>query len=323
MDRDRVCSPGPQVKLHTVHCVQSLTSASHLGHSLRRQPCVCMRLPGQSSPPFCAKRSIWRCRLVWACPQERSQGPQSAHSDILQSTGSKPQVFPCVISPTHGWPPFAASVTMLLSLNRMLCKSQVLQIPQSPSWQSTALPTSHPGPSSVHFAISLRLPSHVMPPRCACTSICRRRVRQPSPQVTVQEVHSSQELSKQGCGTVCLQPTVSSSTPKHGFPPFIGVSSISRLLYLCPDACPGSLQPLHSLQGVTLQFRGLMQSAAQRFVVSRGPVHGGPHSLFTSLTIRLRLQRPSHVGCCQSDHGLKMHGIGMQSWHGRTNGHSV
>ena len=34
-----------------------------------------------------------------------------------------------------------------------------------------------------------------------------------------------------------------------------------------------------------LQSLGLRQSAAQRFVVSKGPLQGGPHSLFTSCTL--------------------------------------
>ena len=37
---------------------------------------------------------------------------------------------------------------------------------------------------------------------------------------------------------------------------------------------------------------------------------------FPAWTTRLRVQRPSQVGCCQSDQGLKVQGMGMQSLSG-------
>jgi len=86
-----------------------------------------------------------------------------------------------------------------------------------------------------------------------------------------------------------------------------------RSRYFCPLACPGSLQALQLLHSVILQSRGLKQSAAHLFVASSGPLQGSPHLLFTFWTTRLRVQRPSQVGCCQSDHGLKVQGMGMQS----------
>mmetsp|Transcript_130679 Transcript_130679/g.310002 ORF Transcript_130679/g.310002 Transcript_130679/m.310002 type:complete len:234 (-) Transcript_130679:767-1468(-) len=145
----------------------------------------------------------------------------------------------------------------------------------------------------------------------------------PSPQVAVQEVHSSQSLNMQGCGTIWWHPAVSSKTPRQGFPPFRGLWMMPRLRYRWPVDWPGSLQPLQELHSVTLQSCGVRQSAAQRFVLSNGPVHGVPHSLFTFCTTRLRVHRPSQVGCCHSLQGLKVQGIGMQSWQSWVKGHFV
>mmetsp|Transcript_130679 Transcript_130679/g.310003 ORF Transcript_130679/g.310003 Transcript_130679/m.310003 type:complete len:211 (-) Transcript_130679:1691-2323(-) len=92
--RSRLSSPGPQVKEQLLQSVQSLTSAFHVGHGASMQPRVSMSSAGHSWPPNWEKRSICRWRLVWPSPQVRSQGPKVVHSDMRQSTFTKPQDCP-------------------------------------------------------------------------------------------------------------------------------------------------------------------------------------------------------------------------------------
>mmetsp|Transcript_129935 Transcript_129935/g.315610 ORF Transcript_129935/g.315610 Transcript_129935/m.315610 type:complete len:294 (-) Transcript_129935:340-1221(-) len=125
-------------------------------------------------------------------------------------------------------------------------RSHADQPDQSPTTQSRP---SHAGWSQAF--VSKVTSSQASPPLRAAFKIRRMRVCRPTPQETLQEVHSCQSVKRQGTGLRSLpQGMVSCVLPVHGSPPFSGGLRARRLRKAWPVAFTHSL---HSAQSESAQ----------------------------------------------------------------------
>mmetsp|Transcript_97047 Transcript_97047/g.296604 ORF Transcript_97047/g.296604 Transcript_97047/m.296604 type:complete len:432 (+) Transcript_97047:893-2188(+) len=290
------CMPAPQGAEHVLHSDQPDIWQSRTAQGPTLHPLVWISSTGHRFPPCFGKVRISRCRRACPAPQVLSHCSHDVQSEISQSTAVEPQDSVRRSTPPQGSPPPEAMRTTDRRRSRCIAAPHGDHGFHSPMMQSTFGGTTQ---SCSEHAISCRsVPEHCSPPFSDVCSTPRSRIFRPWPHVRLQLVHGCQGSKAQGCGSGMLHARVSFRFFGHAAPSSFGSCRTSRERYLWPSSWASHAD--HAVHEDSTQSCEPSHAASHGLVSRRWPSHGSPHSLFISVMMRWRSQRP-------------MHGIGLQS----------